>query len=110
MHRSGSFFEPMMWSMALLLAAFAAGCGSQNTEQNQNTGQNNSSSTATATAAATMPRFGTEQSFAVLGGSTVTNTGSSVITGNLGVSPGTATTGFPPGFVTPPGVIHAADA
>ena len=38
----------------------------------------------------------------------MTNTGSSVITGNLGVSPGTAVTGFPPGIVT--GVIHAADA
>jgi uncharacterized repeat protein (TIGR01451 family) len=52
--------------------------------------------------------MGTEQAFAVLGGSTVTNTGPSVITGNLGVSPGSAITGFPPGLVT--GVIHAADA
>ncbi len=58
--------------------------------------------------AAAAPRLGTEQSFAVLGGSTVTNTGSSVITGNLGVSPGSAITGFPPGIVT--GVTHAADA
>jgi len=58
--------------------------------------------------AAAAPPQGTEQAFAVLGGSTVTNTGSSVITGNLGVSPGTAITGFPPGIVT--GVTHAADA
>jgi uncharacterized repeat protein (TIGR01451 family) len=50
-----------------------------------------------------------EQSFAVLGGQTVTNTGSSVITGNLGVSPGSAVTGFPPGLVIG-GTIHAADA
>jgi len=27
MNRCGSFFKPLMWSMALLLAAFAAGCG-----------------------------------------------------------------------------------
>jgi hypothetical protein len=53
--------------------------------------------------------LGTSQSFAVLGGSTVTNTGPSVITGNVGVSPGTSITGFPPGIVVN-GAIHAADA
>ena len=59
--------------------------------------------------AATAPSLGTAESFAVLGGSTVTNTGPTVITGDLGVSPGTAVTGFPPGLVTG-GTIHAADA
>lgn len=49
-------------------------------------------------------------SFAVLGGSTVTNTATpTVVTGNLGVSPGSAVTGFPPGTVVG-GSIHAADA
>lgn len=59
--------------------------------------------------AQTAPTLGTAQTFAVLGGSTVTNTGPTIVVGNLGVSPGTAITGFPPGTVTG-GSIHAADA
>ena len=59
--------------------------------------------------AQTAPSLGAAQGFAVLGGSTVTNTGSSVITGDLGVSPGSAVTGFPPGLVVS-GTIHGADA
>jgi len=54
------------------------------------------------------PSLGTAGSFGVLAGSTVTNTGSTVINGNVGVSPGAAITGFPPGIVN--GTIHAADA
>lgn len=55
--------------------------------------------------------LGTAAAFAVLAGSAVTNTGSSVIiTGDLGVWPGTAVSGFPPGIVTPPGTIHSGDA
>jgi Ice-binding-like len=52
--------------------------------------------------------LGTAGSFAVLAGTTVTNTGPSVISGDLGVSPGTAITGFPPGTVSD-GTIHSAD-
>jgi len=58
--------------------------------------------------AATAPSLGTAQSFALLGGSAVTNTGPSTITGDLGVSPGNAISGFPPGRVAG-GTIHAAD-
>lgn len=60
--------------------------------------------------------LGTAATFTVLGGSTVTNTGFTVVSadtgvgGNLGVSPGTAVTGFPPGVVTPPGVEHLGDS
>ena len=52
--------------------------------------------------------LGTADSFGVLGGSTITNTGNSVINGDLGLHPGTAVTGFPPGTVN--GAQHVNNA
>jgi Ice-binding-like len=59
-------------------------------------------------AAASTVGLGTAQPFVVLAGSTATNTGPSVLNGNLGVAPGTALTGFGlPAVVN--GATHAAD-
>ena len=55
------------------------------------------------------PTLGTTQSFAVLGGASVVNTGSTVTIGDVGVSPGTVISGFPPGLVTG-GTTHQTDA
>jgi hypothetical protein len=81
------------WPMGLLVVALLAALGLFGSD---------------ALAAQSTVGLGTTDSFAVLAGSTVTNTGPSTINGDLGVSPGTAVTGFPPGTVH--GTIHAADA
>jgi hypothetical protein len=52
--------------------------------------------------------LGAAGSYAVLAGSTVTNTGPTVLNGNLGLSPGTSITGFPPGIVN--GTINQTNA
>src|SRR5512134_1155282 len=52
--------------------------------------------------------LGNAGAFVVLGGSRVTNTDFSVLGGDVGVSPGSAVTGFPP--ATQSGAIHAGDA
>ncbi len=64
--------------------------------------------------AATSPTLGAAFSYSVLAGSIVTNSGLSVISGDLGASPTIGVpphvTGFPPGIVNAPGAIHDGDA
>jgi hypothetical protein len=44
----------------------------------------------------------------VLAGSTITNTGNTKITGDVGLSPGSSVTGFPPGIIV--GTLHISDS
>ncbi|MFF1632045.1 ice-binding family protein, partial [Streptomyces sp. NPDC058272] len=61
-----------------------------------------------ASALATFVDLGRADSFAVLAGAATTNTGPSVITGDVGVSPGTSISGYgPPAVVN--GTQHSAD-
>ena len=49
--------------------------------------------------AQSVPSLGAAESFAVLSATTTTSTGLTVVSGNVGVSPGTAVTGFGPGVI-----------
>ncbi|WP_104127005.1 ice-binding family protein [Cryobacterium sp. Y57] len=52
--------------------------------------------------------LGSASSYAILATTSVANTGNSSFDGDIGVSPGTAVTGFPPGVLS--GTIHGGDA
>ena len=60
-------------------------------------------------AAATPVGLGSANSFAVLGYSTVTNTGPSTISGDIGLNSDSSVTGFPAGVQTS-GAMYVADA
>ncbi len=66
--------------------------------------------TATTACQASSVPLGSAGNFKILAGSTVTNTGPTTIAGgDLGLSPGTSVTGFPPGTLIPPAVMHVTD-
>jgi type VI secretion system secreted protein VgrG len=98
------------------LALANTGCGSKSSERTPTGPQPLAAGDdGQVRAMAVAPSLGVADSFGVLGASTVTNTGPTVVNGDLGISPGNACTGFPapctgggPGIVT--GTIHAGNA
>lgn len=55
-------------------------------------------------------KLGSASEYSVLAASTVTNTGPTTLSRSLGLSPGSAVTGFPPGVVLSTGSINIANA
>lgn len=98
-------------AVAIASVALLAGCASQNLDPSPS-GKNSSSLSLSgnlATGSQLVVPVGTTN-FAVLAGTTVTNDGLSVITGDAGVSPGTALTGFEPtpiNSISGPGTVTA---
>lgn len=80
---------------------------SSSTSTTTSTSSTSSTTTTTTTVIIVCETLGRAASFAILGGSNVTNTGESIITGDLGLYPGMSATGFPPGIVN--GVEHITD-
>jgi hypothetical protein len=65
-----------------------------------------------AQAAASPVPEGSARNFAILAGSSITNTNTSTVTGDIGLHPGTSITGYGPGAdqIIHTGVVHATDA
>lgn len=61
-----------------------------------------------ATAVEAPVNLGTAGTYSLLAGTSIANTGPSTYSGDIGTSPGTTVSGFPPGIVT--GEIHPGDA
>ena len=83
-----------MWLRALLLAAFAAGCGSSTSSTTLNPGAG--TGTGSGHGPAPVPLGTAGGNYVILAKTAITNTGTSAITGDLGLSPGAASsiTGF----------------
>jgi len=97
--------KQLMTTLALSIVVLIMGCKK---DDNPNTGSNSSTFIPLQTTIQSSIQLGGVSNFAVIAGSSVTNTGATDITGDLGLSPGTSIGGFPPGTLN--GTLHINDA
>lgn len=90
-------------TLAIVSIVLFAGCKK---EEATPSSQNPNVITVQSTIQSTVPLAGAT-TLAVLAGSSITNTGSTNITGDMGLSPGSSIGGFPPGILV--GTIHIND-
>lgn len=91
-------------TLALAMVVLTVGCK----KDNPNTGSTSGTDLPLQTTIQTPIQLAGVNNFAVIAGSSVTSTGATVITGDLGLSPGTSIGGFPPGILN--GTLHINDA
>lgn len=96
--------KQVLTAIALVTVVFMGSCKKEDNPPTQGTPTSIPLQT---TAQATVPLAGAAN-FAVLAGSGISSTGATHITGDLGLSPGTSVSGFPPGILV--GTQHVNDA
>ncbi|CAN5211151.1 hypothetical protein BH09BAC5_BH09BAC5_15650 [soil metagenome] len=91
-------------SLAIAAIVLAGSC-----KKDDNTSPNGTNSTVIPVQATvqTPITLGSSSNIVILAGSAVTNTGSTIITGDMGLSPGTSVGGFPPGILN--GTLYIND-
>ena len=115
MNRFGSVFKPLMWLMALVLAAFVAGCGDDNSSASGGGGPGNPTAAGNGTGVGGAGRgpapvdLGSAGNFVILAESAVTNVPTSAVTGDVGLSPATGA-GIGLTCVEVTGVVYSVDA
>ena len=94
----------LVTTFVIVSIALLAGCKK---ESKTPSGTNQNEIITQTTVMATVPNASVSN-FAVLAGSTITNTGATTITGDIGLSPGSSIGGFPPGILN--GTKHINDS